>query len=236
MRKNYGEVIAVKNLNLSVGKGICFGFLGPNGAGKTTTIKMLTGLLIPTSGKVFINGIDIQEKPEEAKKILGFIPDKPFIYDKLTGKEFLNLMLDIYEVSRQKAEPFRKELLGIFLLSGWQDELVENYSHGMKQKLVITGALIHNPKIIVVDEPMVGLDPHGHKVVKALFKTFCEKGNTIFMSTHTLGVAQELCHKISIIEKGKIIATGTVKELGSQARSDSDKLESIFLKLTEAVE
>lgn len=232
LRKDYGNLVAVKNLNLEVGAGECFGFLGPNGAGKTTTIKMLAGLLVPTEGKVFIGGHDVQQEPEKAKSILGYVPDKPYIHDKLTGSEFLDFMIDLYSVDRASAAARRHELLSMFGLIEWQDELVENYSHGMKQKLVITGAFIHRPKVLVIDEPMVGLDPHGHKLVKDLFRTFAREGNTIFMSTHTLAVAQELCHRIAIIDKGEVIALGTVEELRNKAQSDDALLENIFLKLT----
>jgi len=231
--KDYGSVKAVKNLSFAIEEGVCFGFLGPNGAGKTTTINMMVGLLIPTSGRITIGGFDIQEEPKRAKKLIGFIPDKPFVYEKLTGREFLDFMLDIYEIPRESVKQKRSELLKIFSLADRIDELIENYSHGMKQKLVITGALIHHPKYLIIDEPMVGLDPHGHKIVKDLFRSFCEEGKTIFMSTHTLAVAQELCHKISIIEKGEVIASGTVDELQKKADSDSNQLEAIFLKLTE---
>ena len=232
VRKEYGNIVAVKNLSLEVRPGECFGFLGPNGAGKTTSIKMLAGLLIPTSGSVIVDGYDMQLEPDKAKGVLGFVPDKPFIYEKLTGSEFLDFVLDIHSVPREEAQKKRDGLLGIFSLKEWEGELVENYSHGMKQKLVITGALIHNPKLLVIDEPMVGLDPHGHTLVKGLFRKLCEDGGAVFMSTHTLAVAQELCHRIAIIEKGEIIAIGTVAELREKANSDSEQLEAIFLKLT----
>lgn len=232
LRKDYGNLVAVNNLNLDIGAGECFGFLGPNGAGKTTTIKMLAGLLVPTEGKVFIGGHDVQQEPEKAKSILGYVPDKPYIHDKLTGSEFLDFMIDLYSVDRASAAARRHELLSMFGLNEWQDELVENYSHGMKQKLVITGAFIHRPRVLVIDEPMVGLDPHGHKLVKDLFRAFAREGNTIFMSTHTLAVAQELCHRIAIIDKGEVIALGTVEELRDKAHSESALLENIFLKLT----
>ena len=232
IRKDYGRLTAVKRLDLEIAPGECFGFLGPNGAGKTTTIKMLSGLLIPTEGSIHVNGYDIQREPENAKSIIGFVPDKPFIYEKLTGREFLDFMLDIYRVARESAKEKRHELLEMFSLSEWLDELVENYSHGMKQKLVITGALIHEPKLLVIDEPMVGLDTHGHKLVKDLFRRFCEAGGAIFMSTHTLAVAQELCHRIAIIDKGEVIAAGTLAELREKANTESEHLESIFLKLT----
>lgn len=232
VRKDYGNLVAVNNLNLEIGAGECFGFLGPNGAGKTTTIKMLAGLLVPTEGKVFIGGHDVQREPEKAKSILGYVPDKPYIHDKLTGSEFLDFMIDLYSVDRASAAARRHELLSMFGLNEWQDELVENYSHGMKQKLVITGAFIHRPRVLVIDEPMVGLDPHGHKLVKDIFRAFAREGNTIFMSTHTLAVAQELCHRIAIIDKGEVIALGTVEELRNKAHSESTLLENIFLKLT----
>lgn len=231
--KNYGKITAVKNLNLHVRAGECFGFLGPNGAGKTTTIKMLAGLLIPTDGRITINGYDILKNPERAKREMGFIPDRPFIYGKLTGREFLDFMLDIYSVSRNGVREKRREFLEIFSLTDWQDELVENYSHGMKQKLVITGALIHSPKVLIIDEPMVGLDPHGHSLVKKIFKEYALRGNCVFLSTHQLNVAQDICNRISIIDKGEIVATGSVRELQSAAKSESEQLEQIFLKLTE---
>jgi ABC-2 type transport system ATP-binding protein len=213
--------------------GVCFGFLGPNGAGKTTTLKMLSGLLIPTEGRIFVNGYDIQKEPIKAKQDMAFIPDNPFIYDKLTGREFLDFILDIYGCSKNGVKQKREELLETFSLTEWQDELVENYSHGMKQKLIITGAFIHEPKLLVIDEPMVGLDPYGHKLVKKLFREFVEDGNTIFLSTHQLSVAEEICDRISIIDHGEVVATGSVEELQRTARTESGHLESIFLKLTD---
>ncbi len=232
LRKEYGNLAAVKDLSFTVAAGECFGFLGPNGAGKTTTIKMLAGLLVPTAGRVLVNGHDLQTEPQDAKSIMGYVPDKPYIYDKLTGREFIDFMLDLYSVDRAAAAGRREELLEMFGLGEWQDELVENYSHGMKQKLVITGALVHHPRVLVIDEPMVGLDPHGHKLVKDLFRAFVAAGNTIFMSTHTLVVAEELCHRIAIIDKGSVIALGSMEELRGRAHAEGAHLESIFLKLT----
>ncbi len=224
---------AVKALELQVPAGECFGFLGPNGAGKTTTLKMLAGLLIPTEGRVFVNGYDIQKEPKKAKQEMAFIPDNPFIYGKLTGREFLDFILDIYGFSKNGAGNLRQELLALFSLTEWQDELVENYSHGMKQKLIITAAFVHEPKLLVIDEPMVGLDPYGHKLVKELFRKFTDDGNTVFLSTHQLGVAEEICDRISIIDHGEVVATGSVEELQRAAQTDSGQLESIFLKLTD---
>jgi len=234
--KKYGPVTAVKGIGLHVPAGQCFGFLGPNGAGKTTTIKMIAGLLVPTAGRILVDGHDVQLEPEAAKSVTGFIPDKPFIYEKLTGREFLDFVLDIYGIPRTDVHAQRVELLKMFMLTDWQDSLIENYSHGMKQKLVITGALIQRPKLLVIDEPMVGLDPHGHKLVKDIFRNFCAEGNTIFMSTHTLTVAQEVCHRVAIIDKGEIVAIGTADELKEASHSESDRLKAIFLKLTEPVE
>jgi len=231
--RDYGRIKAVKELNLRIRAGECFGFLGPNGAGKTTTLKMLAGLLIPTTGKIFVNGHDVQEEPLKAKQETAFVPDKPFIYDKLTGREFLDFILEIYGFSLNGGRRQREELLEMFSLAEWQDELVENYSHGMKQKLIITGAFIHEPKLLVIDEPMVGLDPYGHKLVKDLFRKFVDAGNSVFLSTHQLSVAQEICDRISIIDHGEVVATGSVDELKKTASIDSGQLESIFLKLTD---
>jgi ABC-2 type transport system ATP-binding protein len=164
---------------------------------------------------------------------MAFIPDNPFIYDKLTGREFLDFILDIYGCSKNGVKQKREELLETFSLAEWQDELVENYSHGMKQKLIITGAFIHEPKLLVIDEPMVGLDPYGHKLVKKLFREFVEDGNTIFLSTHQLSVAEEICDRILIIDHGEVVATGSMEELQRTARTESGHLESIFLKLTD---
>jgi len=232
LTKRYGDFIAVNNVTLTVERGKLFGFLGPNGAGKTTTIKMMTGLLKPTSGRVLIGENDIEEQPVEAKSMIGFIPDRPFLYEKLTGIEFLRFMADIYQVERKETEKRALEFLELFELLGWKDELIEGYSHGMKQKLVISSALLHKPQFLIVDEPMVGLDPKSAKLIKELFKQMSRLGVTIFMSTHSLEVAQEMCDEIAIIQEGKVIALGTMKELQEMAASDDGRLESIFLKLT----
>jgi len=232
LTKRYGDFIAVNNVTLTVERGKLFGFLGPNGAGKTTTIKMMTGLLKPTSGRVLIGENDIEEQPVEAKSRIGFIPDRPFLYEKLTGIEFLRFMADIYQVERKETEKRALEFLELFELLGWKDELIEGYSHGMKQKLVISSALLHKPQFLIVDEPMVGLDPKSAKLIKELFKQMSRLGVTIFMSTHSLEVAQEMCDEIAIIQEGKVIALGTMKELQEMAASDDGRLESIFLKLT----
>ncbi len=231
LTKHYGNLTAVSGLNLDIPAGECFGFLGPNGAGKTTTIKLLAGLLKPNDGTIKISGYDIQKDPQKVKGIIGYIPDKPFIYEKLTGGEFLDFVAELYQVNGNFVREKREELLNLFTIKDFENELVESYSHGMRQKLVITAALIHNPKVIIVDEPMVGLDPKGMRQVKEIFKQLTKSGVTIFMSTHTMSVAQEMCHRIGIINKGKLIALGNMNDLQKQAQVSSG-LEDVFLQLT----
>jgi ABC-2 type transport system ATP-binding protein len=233
LTKVYRGFRAVDNLNLEIKKGVVFGFLGPNGAGKTTTIKMMAGVLKPTEGQVLIDGIDIAHDPSEAKRRIGFVPDQPFVYEKLTGREFLEFVAGLYGLNHsQSLNGNMTQLLELFELSHWSDELIESFSHGMKQRLIMCAALLHEPKVIVVDEPMVGLDPKGARLVKDIFRNQAQKGRTIFMSTHSLEVAQEVCQEIAIIQAGKIIATGTAEDLKRQAGVDGN-LENIFLKLTE---
>ena len=233
LTKRYGSFVAVHGLSLSVSPGEIFGFIGPNGAGKTTTLRMMSGILAPTEGSVIIDGIDLMDRPEEAKRRIGFIPDRPFLYEKLTGLEFLRFTADLYSAGdglfQQKAE----DALRQFSLSGWGDDLIESYSHGMKQRLIIASAILHDPKVIIVDEPMVGLDPAGMRMVKGLFRNLAKKGTTLFMSTHTLAVAEDVCHRIGIIHKGRLVATGTIEDLKQSARVQEGDLERIFLALTE---
>ncbi|MGM0427810.1 MAG: ABC transporter ATP-binding protein [Thermodesulfobacteriota bacterium] len=231
LTKVYQGLKAVDGLNLEIDKGARFGFLGPNGAGKTTTIKMLAGVLRPTQGRVIIDGLDLDREPEAVKGRVGFIPDRPFIYEKLTGREFLELVAGLYHLNSGSSHRLG-ELLGIFDLTHWQDELIESYSHGMRQRLIMCAALLHRPKVLVVDEPMVGLDPRGAKLVKDLFRQEAEQGTTLFLSTHSLEVAEEVCDQIAIIQAGRIIATGSGENLRVQAGVDGN-LEQIFLKLTE---
>lgn len=230
LTKNYGKLLAVDNVKLEIGSGEIFGFLGPNGAGKTTTIKMIAGLLQPTSGSILIDGHDVQREPLLAKSVTGFIPDRPFLYEKLTAVEFMEFVASLY--AAQKPEKRINELLELFGLPDWKNELVENFSHGMKQRLVMASALLHEPKVLVVDEPMVGLDPRGARLVKDIFKELASKGVTIFMSTHTLEIVEQMCTRVAIINQGKIIAEGSVEELGRMARMENSSLEPIFLKLT----
>jgi ABC-2 type transport system ATP-binding protein len=230
--KRYGKFTAVDDIDMVVPSGELFGFLGPNGAGKTTTFRMIAGILRPTSGTVEIGGIDINRSPLEAKARLGFIPDRPFVYDKLTGGEFLRFAAALYGQQGVAVERRIDELLELFELARWKDELTESYSHGMRQKLIISGALVHRPAVIVVDEPMVGLDPRSARLLKDLFRQFVDRGGTVLMSTHTLEVAETMCDRIAIVHKGKIVAQGTMSEVQEQTASEDLRLEDLFLKLT----
>ena len=230
--KRYGKFTAVDDIDMVVPSGELFGFLGPNGAGKTTTFRMIAGILRPTSGTVEIGGIDINRSPLEAKARLGFIPDRPFVYDKLTGGEFLRFAAALYGQQGPAVERRIDELLELFELARWKDELTESYSHGMRQKLIISGALVHRPEVIVVDEPMVGLDPKSARLLKDLFRQFVDRGGTVLMSTHTLEVAETMCDRIAIVHSGKIVAQGTMSEVQAQTASEDLGLEDLFLKLT----
>lgn len=235
LTKKYGDFQAVNDLNLSIEKGEVFGFIGPNGAGKTTTIKMMGGILEPTNGTVTIAGVSMQAEPEMAKSKIGFIPDRPYLYEKLTGMEFLRFTADLYGVSEEAFQATAYKILKDFSLADWADELIESYSHGMKQRLIMSAALVHNPEVIIVDEPMVGLDPAAIIMVKKLFKTLADQGVTIFMSTHTLKVAEDTCDRIGVIHKGSLIALGTTTELQRDANITEADLERVFLNLTNNV-
>jgi len=230
--KRYGEFTAVSELDLSVPRGRIFGFLGPNGAGKTTTIRMIAGVLLPTRGRIFIGGDDLAEDPAGAKSRTGYIPDRPYLYEKLTGGEFLRFVSGLWGKDGKESEERAGRLMDLFGLSEWQNELVESYSHGMRQKLLISSALIHQPELIVVDEPMVGLDPKAARILKDLFRTYVDNGGTVFLSSHTLEVVEVLCDVLAIIHEGTVIAGGTMPELRSQAQAGEADLEEIFLKVT----
>jgi ABC-2 type transport system ATP-binding protein len=232
LTKRYGGFTAVDAISLEVPQGELFGFLGPNGAGKTTTLRMIAGILRPTAGRVEIGGVDIVQDPAAAKSRLGFIPDRPFIYEKLTGAEFLRFVAGLYGQAGPRVEHRARELMALFDLDDWRDELVESYSHGMRQKLIISSAFVHRPEVIVVDEPMVGLDPKAARILKDLFREYTRRGHTIMMSTHTLEVAEALCDRIAIIQGGKIRACGTMAELRHSAEEGAQGLEHIFLRLT----
>ena len=233
LKKQYGRFWAVDGINLSVAAGEIFGFIGPNGAGKTTTIRIMGGVLAPTAGTVLIDGVDMAREPEKAKIRIGFIPDRPFLYEKLTGWEFMRFSADLYGMQDDRIRAEAMELLQMFSLRDWADGLIESYSHGMKQRLIIAAALLHDPSVIIVDEPMVGLDPTGIRMVKDLLLGKARKGKTIFMSTHSLGVAEDICDRIGIINRGAVIAMGTTNDLQKTAGFEDADLEAVFLKLTE---
>jgi len=233
LSKSYGPIAAVQRLSLEVRPGEVFGFLGPNGAGKTTTIRMMAGLLQPSSGRVVVGGHDLASAPEAAKALLGYVPDRPFLYERLSGRELLRFLAGIYRLPPDLARARALRLLTDFELLSRGDDLIQSYSHGMKQRLIIAAALLHEPRVIVVDEPMVGLDPAAIKMVKDILKGLARQGTTIFMSTHTLSVAEDLCDRIGIIHRGNLIAMGTTRELKRMARVQEADLEAVFLRLIE---
>jgi ABC-2 type transport system ATP-binding protein len=230
--KCYGRFTAVHPLDLHVRRGELFGFLGPNGAGKTTTIRMVTGVLRPTAGSITIAGKDMMADPIAAKRHIGYIPDRPALYEKLTGGEFLRFVSGLWGRNGDGQERRTDELLDLFDLCEWKDVMVENYSHGMRQKLLICSALVHGPDLIVVDEPMVGLDPKSARLMKNLLRSFVAGGGTVFLSTHTMEVAESVCDRIAIFHAGRICGLGTMSELRRQAEMGEADLEEIFLRLT----
>ena len=232
LTKHYGKFTAVNSISLEIPRGTLYGLLGPNGAGKTTTMRMIAGILRPTSGSVTVAGYDVVTRPMEAKQRLGFIPDRPFVYDKLTGAEFLRFVAGLYGQSGSEIDRRIDELLELFELAPWKHELTESYSHGMRQKLIISSALVHRPEVIVVDEPMVGLDPKSARLLKDIFRHFVDRGGTVLMSTHTLEIAEVMCDRIGIVYGGKVAAAGTMDEIREQTASPGASLEEIFLKLT----
>jgi ABC-2 type transport system ATP-binding protein len=235
LKKDYGSLLAVDGLNLEIPKGEFFAFLGPNAAGKTTTIKMLTGLLKPTAGEVFIGGFDMLRAPEKAKEMLAYVPDFPFLYEKLTGAEFMQFVGDIFRLDRRTISQRTDELFEKFHLDEYRHELTENLSHGTRQRLVIASALLHDPQVCIIDEPMVGLDPMHARIVKQELRARARAGMTLFLSTHQLSVAEEVADRIGIIHHGKLIALGTVQELRAQAH-ETGALEKVFLSLIDQEE
>jgi ABC-2 type transport system ATP-binding protein len=213
LTRKFGDLTAVDQMNLNVGAGELFGFLGPNGAGKTTTIKMLIGLLRPTAGRCRIGGYDVQEQPLLARAVLGYVPDNPFLYEKLTGREFLDFMADLYSVVHADRAGRIDDLLRLFDLQNKGNDLIQGYSRGMRQKIALAGALIHNPKVIFLDEPTVGLDPQGARTMQEILRELCRRGVTVFISTHILSIAERLCDRVAIVNRGKLIAQGTVEDL-----------------------
>ena len=232
LTKIYRKHEAVHKLNIEVVKGELFGFLGPNGAGKTTTIKMITGLLEPTAGEAEIGGVNMWDQPLEAKKRIAYVPDQPDLYSKLTGWDYLEFIGSVFRIPKNKFQQKAEELLDIFNLTDRADELIEGYSHGMKQKIAICGALVHEPDILFLDEPTVGLDPKSARNLKNLLRKLCDSGMTAFVSTHILEIAEQMCDRVGIILDGKIIALGTMDELQKRAGDKEQSLEDIFLELT----
>lgn len=232
LAKTYGNQEAVHRLNIEVAKGELFGFLGPNGAGKTTTIKMMTGLLEPTNGMIEVGGINVWKQPLEAKKRIAYVPDQPDLYPKLTGWDYLEFIAAVFHLPKDKFQYKAKELLDVFSLTDRADELIEGYSHGMKQKIAICGALVHEPDVLFLDEPTVGLDPKSARSLKNLLRELCDHGMTAFVSTHILEIAEQMCDRVGIILDGNMIALGTIDALRKQGGDKKRSLEDIFLELT----
>ncbi len=230
--KRYDDHAAVNDISLEVKAGEIFGFLGPNGAGKTSAIKMMMGLMKPTSGSITIDGYDIQKDPISAKKVMGYIPDRPILYEKLTAWEYMKFIAGLYSVDKKNLEERSRKFLEIFSLSEWTNELVENFSHGMKQRLNLSAVFMRNPKVLILDEPLIGLDPRGARLLKEILHASRNNGMCIFMSTHILEIAEQMCDRMAIIHKGNIIATGTSEDMRGQAHSPESGLEQVFLRLT----
>ncbi len=230
--KTYGPKMAVQDLNLEIAAGELFAFLGPNGAGKTTTIKMMVGLLFPTSGRILIGGHDLRTDGERARLLLSYVPDQPYLYEKLTGREFLQFIADMYELPPAEARQRIGEVIDLFGLADFIDDLTERYSHGMRQRTVFASALVHRPKVLIVDEPTVGLDPRSVRILKDLLRKQAESGTTVFLSSHSLDVVEELADRIAIVDHGRLISCGTLEHLRSHAALDGT-LEQVFLRLTE---
>lgn len=236
LTKTFGSLTAVDDISLETREGEIFGFLGPNGAGKTTTIRILAGLSTPTGGRVMIDGLDIVKNTNQVKSITGFIPDRPFLYEKLTGWEHLRFVADLYEADWSAREKEITELAERFELLEWLGSRIENFSHGMKQKLVLTGAFVHDPRLLIIDEPMVGLDVLAQKRVKDLLREQARGGRTVFLTTHTLSVAEAVCDRLAIIHRGRIVAEGTPESIIKGGARDDDALEDVFLQLTAEAE
>lgn len=233
IHKQYGDFTAIKEINLEVAKGELFGFLGPNGAGKTTMIRMLTGIIRPTSGNIKIGDYDLYKEPQKSRAMIGYVPDRPYLYEKLSPIEYFDFMGGLYNLDKSRVKEISEKMLKQFDLWDKRNELIESFSHGMKQKTAMIAAILHDPDILVVDEPTVGLDPKSIKLVKEYFKQITSEGKTLFLTTHTLSVAEDLCQRIAIINHGEIIALGGLQDLQNQAQMPGNNLENVFLKLTQ---
>jgi ABC-2 type transport system ATP-binding protein len=230
--KRYGTKLAVDRLTLHVEAGELFAFLGPNGAGKTTTIKLMCGLLFPTSGTVRVGGFDLEKEGDRARRLISYVPDQPYLYEKLTGREFLQFIADMYGLPRSHGLDRIERMIELFSLDDFVDDLTERYSHGMRQRTVFAAALLHEPRVLIVDEPTVGLDPRSVRLLKDLLREEADRGTTVFLSTHSLDVAEKLADRIGIVEHGRLICCGTLDSLRTQAALDGS-LEDVFLILTE---
>jgi ABC-2 type transport system ATP-binding protein len=232
LTKRYGDFTAVAGVDLQIGRAQIYGLLGPNGAGKTTTLRMIAGILEPDEGRVLVDGHDIASEPIAARRSMGFVPDRPFVYDKLTGAELLRFTAGLFGFEGPEIESRIDELLGMWDLARWKDQLIESYSHGMRQKLIISSALVHRPRILVIDEPMVGLDPRSAWLLKDVLRQFADSGGTVLVSTHTLELAESLCDHLAVIDHGRVAAQGSMADLRREAASEEAHLEEIFLKIT----
>jgi len=230
--KKYGTKTAVQGLTLNIEAGELFAFLGPNGAGKTTTIKLVCGLLFPTSGTVKVGGYDLQSQGDRARQLISYVPDQPYLYEKLTGREFLQFISDMYGMEAAHGQDRIEAMIELFELGDFVDDLTERYSHGMRQRTVFAAALLHEPRVLIVDEPTVGLDPRSVRLLKDLLRREADQGMTVFLSTHSLDIAEELAGRIGIVEHGRLISCGSLDVLRKQAALDGS-LEEVFLKLTE---
>jgi ABC-2 type transport system ATP-binding protein len=236
LTRDYGDLRAVDHLAFSVDEGEIFGFLGPNGAGKTTTIQMLTGLLQPTQGSATVAGFDIVRDPLEVKARIGYLAEEPFLYAKLTGREFLRFVAGLYRVDGHRVEERIERLLDLFDLESAGDDLIESYSHGMRQKVALCSLLVHQPAVLFLDEPTTGLDPKSARLAKEVLRGLVNRGTTVFMTTHILEIAQAMCDRVGIIDRGKLIALGTLDEIRAHARARGESLEEVFLELTGGAE
>ena len=233
LTRYYGSLAAVHDLNLTVVQGELFGFLGPNGAGKTTTIRMIVGLLRPSAGKVSVVGHDVQQNPLIVKRAVGYLAQVPLLYEKLTGREFLRFIGGLYNLSDEKIEARTEQLLELMDLLDRADHLIESYSGGMRHKIGLCGALLHEPSVLLLDEPLTGMDPYSARRIKDLLRDLCRRGKTVFLSTHVLEVAERVCDRVAILDQGHLIAVGTMEALRAQAQSTAETtLEDLFLKLT----
>jgi len=232
LTKKYGSFTAVRDLSLSVPAGELFGLLGPNGAGKSTVMKIVAGLLRPTAGTVRVGGYDVVQQPTEAKALIGYLPEVPFLYERLTGQEFLRFIADLFDVPADQATQHARELIALFELQDAINDRIQGYSRGMRQKLALIGVLLHRPRLLILDEPLTGLDPRSARVFKDLLRQLCQEGTAVLLSTHILEIAERLCDRVGIIDRGRLVACGTMAELQAQSRQPDSSLEDLFLSLT----